>query len=200
MTPLDSAMPRCRPAGTDAARACAGTTGSPRPSCSCCSKRRPREIGCARASSRWRTAPSSASSTGRSAWRLSPGGGALCRAVGPGAERHAGGAGARARGQSRDRGRDAPRPGRARSGWRRCLRTRPDEVEEAPRSCRAPAALPEALLKALDARLATAAGLARRAATGRRGLCGRRARAPPGVPRRGAGGGAFPWRGSWARR
>jgi len=44
------------------------------------------------------------------------------------------------------------------------LATRPDEVEEAPSEIAAPGALPEALLTALDARLASAAGLARRAA------------------------------------
>ena len=44
------------------------------------------------------------------------------------------------------------------------LATRPDEVEEAPEEIAAPGALPEALLTALDARLASAAGLARRAA------------------------------------
>jgi hypothetical protein len=43
------------------------------------------------------------------------------------------------------------------------LATRPDEVEEAPSELSAPGALPEALLKALDARLASAVGLARRA-------------------------------------
>ena len=43
------------------------------------------------------------------------------------------------------------------------LATRPEEVEEAPSDISAPGALPEALLTALDARLATAAGLARRA-------------------------------------
>jgi hypothetical protein len=56
------------------------------------------------------------------------------------------------------------------------LTTRPDEVEEAPVEMSAPGALPDALLSALDARLASAAGLARRAslvavgyAGGRRG-------------------------------
>ncbi len=44
------------------------------------------------------------------------------------------------------------------------LATRPDEVEEAPEEISAPGALPEALLTALDSRLASAAGLARRAA------------------------------------
>jgi hypothetical protein len=44
------------------------------------------------------------------------------------------------------------------------LATRPDEVEEAPAEIAGPGALPEALLTALDARLASAAGLARRAA------------------------------------
>jgi len=56
------------------------------------------------------------------------------------------------------------------------LAERPDEVEEAPEEIAAPGDLPEALLTALDARLASAAGLARRAslvavgyAGGRRG-------------------------------
>jgi hypothetical protein len=44
------------------------------------------------------------------------------------------------------------------------LATRPDEVEEAPEVIAPPGALPEALLTALDTRLASAAGLARRAA------------------------------------
>lgn len=44
------------------------------------------------------------------------------------------------------------------------LANRPDEVEEAPTEIAGPGALPEALLVALDARLASAAGLARRAA------------------------------------
>jgi hypothetical protein len=58
------------------------------------------------------------------------------------------------------------------------LATRPDEVEEAPEEIAGPGALPEALLTALDARLASAAGLARRAAlvavvmpAGGRGIC-----------------------------
>ncbi|MCU4652925.1 SseB family protein [Roseibacterium sp. SDUM158016] len=44
------------------------------------------------------------------------------------------------------------------------LAARPAEVEEAPREIAPPAGLPEALLTALDARLASAAGLAREAA------------------------------------
>ncbi|MGP1357787.1 SseB family protein [Roseicyclus sp.] len=43
------------------------------------------------------------------------------------------------------------------------LATRPDEVEEAPAEIAAPRGLPERLLAALDARLASAAGLARQA-------------------------------------
>lgn len=43
------------------------------------------------------------------------------------------------------------------------LSTRPDEVEEAPEQIAAPSGLPERLLTALDARLASAAGLAPRA-------------------------------------
>jgi hypothetical protein len=44
------------------------------------------------------------------------------------------------------------------------LASRPDEVEEIPSEISSPGALPQALLTALDARLASAAGLARRAA------------------------------------
>jgi hypothetical protein len=79
------------------------------------------------------------------------------------------------------------------------LATRPDEVEEAPAEIAAPGALPEALLTALDARLASAAGLARRAAlvavvyaSGRRGHLLAFIDAVPGPSRR--------WRGWWARR
>ena len=167
------------------------STGWRPPSCSFCWRPRPRATASVRASSRVEDGAFVCVFDREERLSGFAGGGrALCVAVGQGAGGHADGAGARAGRQSWLRGRDAAGRGGGWRGWRSCWRRGPTRWRRHPRRSRHPARLPEALLTALDARLASAAGLARRAALVAVGYAGGGPRAPAGLHRCAAGRGA----------
>jgi hypothetical protein len=197
-TPLDDSLsPRWRRRARTP-RACAGSTGWRRRSCSCCWKRRPRATRCARASSRWRTgfrlrlrpggtpvgfageAAPYASLSGRALSGMLAGQGlGLAVNLGTGAE------------MLLDP--DAV-------DWlAEMLATRPDEVEEAPRRDRGSRRLARGVADGAGCTAGLGGGAGAAGGTGGGGLRGGRQGhllafidAVPGPSRR--------WRGWWARR